>query len=83
MIALLNIRDACADPAIAWYDMLGNSMRIAEYKRRFATDYRTICRIRLFAPTARGRLLHSLYRSKPALKALRGRVRGLAGRLRG
>jgi CelD/BcsL family acetyltransferase involved in cellulose biosynthesis len=82
MIALLNIRDACEDPAIAWYDMLGNSMRIAEYKRRFATDYRTICRIRLFSRTGTGRLLYALYRSKPLMKALRGRVRGLAGRLR-
>jgi len=83
LLALMNIRDACADPAIAWYDMLGNGLRVAPYKQRFATDYRTLHRIRLFARSPTGRLLHALHRAKPAAKALRGRLRGLAGRKRG
>lgn len=75
MAALLNIADACADPDLGWYDMLGNGMRVADYKRRFATDYRTLYRIRLFAPTPLGRLLYAAFRAKPAARALRNRFR--------
>ena len=82
MVALMNIRDACADPGIAWYDMLGNGMRVAQYKRRFATDYRTLYRIRLFPRTATGRLLYALYCATPYVKALRDAVRRLADRTR-
>jgi CelD/BcsL family acetyltransferase involved in cellulose biosynthesis len=75
LAAVMNIRDACADPALAWYDMLGNSMRLAAYKQRFATDYRTVSRIRLFARTPKGLLLHALYRAKPLARRLRSLVR--------
>jgi CelD/BcsL family acetyltransferase involved in cellulose biosynthesis len=75
MAALMNIRDACTDPEIAWYDMLGNSMRLAAYKQRFATDYRTVSRIRLFARTPAGLLLYALYRAKPLVRRLRSLVR--------
>jgi CelD/BcsL family acetyltransferase involved in cellulose biosynthesis len=81
MVALMNIRDACSDPAISWYDMLGNGMRVAEYKRRFATDYVTLWRVRLFARTPAGWLLYALYRAKPLAKELRNRCRGLLRRL--
>ncbi|MFN3389430.1 MAG: GNAT family N-acetyltransferase [Allosphingosinicella sp.] len=77
MAALLNIADACADPAIAWYDMLGNSTRLAAYKRRFATDYRKVYRLRLFSGSPSGRLLHAAYRLKPLARAVRNRLRGL------
>ena len=77
MAALLNIADACADPALAWYDMLGNGMRVADYKRRFATGYRRLYRIRLFSPGPTGRLLHAAYRAKPLAKAVRDRLRAL------
>ena len=80
MVAVMNIRDACANPRLAWYDMLGNGMRVAEYKKRFATDFRTLYRVRLFARTPLGRLLYALYRTKPAAKGLRDRLRSLAGR---
>ncbi len=83
MVALMNIRDACMEPAVRWYDMLGNGMRVADYKRRFATDYRTLYRVRLFARTPVGRLLYALYRAKPLAKALRDRIRRLAERGRG
>ena len=79
MVALMNIREACGDPAIAWYDMLGNGMRVAQYKRRFATDYRTLHRVRLFAETPMGGLLYALYRARPFAKALRDRLRSLTG----
>jgi CelD/BcsL family acetyltransferase involved in cellulose biosynthesis len=75
MAALMNIRDVCADGGLAWYDMLGNSMRLAAYKRRFATDYRTVSRIRLFARTPVGLLLYALYRAKPLARRLRSLVR--------
>ena len=78
MAALLNIADACADPGLAWYDMLGNGMRVAGYKRRFATDYRTLYRIRLFPPSPLGRMLHAAFRGKPLARALRDRLRGRA-----
>jgi hypothetical protein len=75
LAAVMNIRDACADPQLAWYDMLGNSMRLAAYKQRFATDYRTVSRIRLFARTPKGLLLYALYRAKPLARRLRSLVR--------
>lgn len=78
MAALLNIADACDDPAVAWYDMLGNGMRVAAYKRRFATDYRMLCRVRLFSRSPRGRLLHAAYRAKPLARALRDRLRRIS-----
>jgi CelD/BcsL family acetyltransferase involved in cellulose biosynthesis len=77
MLALMNIRDACGDPAIAAYDMLGNGMRVADYKKKFASRYRTIYRVRLFARTPAGRLLYAAYRARPWVKRLRDRVRSL------
>jgi CelD/BcsL family acetyltransferase involved in cellulose biosynthesis len=71
MAAVMNIRDACADPSLDWYDMLGNSMRLAPYKLRFATDVRTVSRVRVFARTPMGLLLYALYRAKPFAKRLR------------
>lgn len=79
LVALMNIRDACADPSLAWYDMLGNGMRVAEYKKRFATNYRPLYRIRLFARGPLGRMLYALYRARPYAKTLRGGLRRLAG----
>jgi CelD/BcsL family acetyltransferase involved in cellulose biosynthesis len=75
MAALMNIRDICEDPELESYDMLGNSMRLAPYKQRFATDYRTVSRIRLFARTPTGLLLYALYRAKPLARRLRSLVR--------
>jgi CelD/BcsL family acetyltransferase involved in cellulose biosynthesis len=80
LVALMNIRDACADPAIGWYDMLGNGMRVAEYKRRFATAYTTLWRVRLFSRSPAGRLLYALYRAKPIAKRLGNRFRSFAHR---
>ena len=75
VLALMNIRDACADPALATYDMLSNSLRIAEYKRRFATGYEPVRRLRIFRPTARGRVLHAGFAARAALKRARRRLR--------
>ena len=80
MAALLNIAAACADPGLDWYDMLGNGMRVAPYKQRYATDYRNLHRVRLFAPTMRGRLLHAAYRARPFAKAGIARLRALGSR---
>ena len=75
VLALMNIRDACADPALANYDMLSNSLRIAGYKRRFATGYEPVRRLRLFRPTARGRFLQAGFAARAALKRARRRLR--------
>jgi CelD/BcsL family acetyltransferase involved in cellulose biosynthesis len=75
MAALMNIRALCEEPGLDYYDMLGNSMRLAAYKQRFATDYRTVSRIRLFARTPLGMLLYALYRAKPLARRLRSLVR--------
>lgn len=78
LVAVMNIRDACADPALAWYDMLGNGTRVAPYKQRFATDFRTLHRVCLFARTPLGLLLYTLYRAKPFAKRLRSLLRSRA-----
>jgi hypothetical protein len=80
ILALMNIRDCCSRPDLHFYDMLGNSNRIAAYKRRFATDYWTIFRIRVYGPSLKGRLLHAAFKARAALKALRGRARYLVDR---
>jgi hypothetical protein len=77
MLALMNIRDACADSSIHAYDMLGNGMRVADYKKKFASRYRTIYRVRLFARSPTGRALYALYRARPWVKSMRDRVRAL------
>jgi hypothetical protein len=80
ILALMNIRDCCGRPDLHFYDMLGNSNRIAAYKRRFATDYWTISRIRVYGPSLKGRMLHAAFRTRMALKALRYRARYLVDR---
>lgn len=77
LIALLNIRDACGRADLKYYDMLSNSLRIADYKKRFATDCWPVYRVRLFAPTLIGRSLQAAFRGRLQLKALRKRLRGL------
>lgn len=80
ILALMNIRDCCGRPDLQFYDMLGNSNRIAPYKRRFATDYWAITRVRVYGPSLKGRLLYAAFRTRAALKALRGRMRYLLDR---
>ena len=75
MLALMNIRDACADPSLTTYDMLSNSLRIAGYKSRFATGCEPVRRLRIFRPTARGRVLHAGFAARAALKRARRRLR--------
>jgi CelD/BcsL family acetyltransferase involved in cellulose biosynthesis len=77
LIALLNIRDACGRAELRYYDMLSNSLRIADYKKRFATHCWPVYRVRLFAPTLMGKLLHAAFRGRLQLKALRERLRGV------
>jgi hypothetical protein len=55
-------------------------MRIADYKKKFASRHRTIYRVRLFARTPLGISLYAAYRARPALKRLRDRVRRLRRR---
>jgi CelD/BcsL family acetyltransferase involved in cellulose biosynthesis len=76
LLALMNIRDACATPGLDWYDMLGNGLRVADYKRRFATDYWPVHRVRVFARSPLGLLLYAAFRARPRVKALRDRLRG-------
>ena len=48
VLAARHIRDCCDDPAIAWYDQLGNGMTPAPYKLRFADAVHTRWRVTLY-----------------------------------
>jgi hypothetical protein len=48
VLAARHIRDCCDDPAIAWYDQLGNGMTPAPYKLRFADALHTRWRVTLY-----------------------------------
>lgn len=59
VLAMRNIRDCCEDPALAWYDKLGNGMTPAPYKLRFSDQLDPLYRITHYAPTWRGALLRA------------------------
>ncbi|MEH3100946.1 GNAT family N-acetyltransferase [Sphingomonas adhaesiva] len=48
VLAGLHIAAACADPAIDWYDKLGNGLTPAPYKLRFADGCDTLYRVTLY-----------------------------------
>jgi CelD/BcsL family acetyltransferase involved in cellulose biosynthesis len=75
VLATLNIRHCCADPAIAWYDKLGNGMTPAAYKLRFSDRIDTLYRLTLFGRSWRGRLLHRYQIARYRAKLLRDRWR--------
>lgn len=75
VLAARHIRDCCEDPAIAWYDQLGNGLTPAAYKLRYADVVETRYRITLYAPNWRGALADALDASRVQAKRLRDRWR--------
>lgn len=71
VLAARHIRDCCEDPAIAWYDQLGNGMTPAPYKLRFADETQARWRVTLYAGTWRGRLARAHDWARARMKALR------------
>lgn len=71
VLATLHIRHCCEDPAIAWYDKLGNGMTPAAYKLRFADTVDILYRITLYGDGWRGRLLHGYHAARARAKHAR------------
>lgn len=83
LLAAWHIEQCGADPAIAWYDKMGNGMTPAPYKLRFADGCATRYRLTVYAPTALGRLARLTDRAqgwaRAQAKAGRAAWRGLRG----
>jgi len=75
LLAMRHIRDCCEDPALAWYDKLGNGMTPAPYKLRFSDQLDPLYRITFYAPTWRGALLRAEAEARARAKAARNQWR--------
>jgi len=73
VLATLNIRHCCDDPAIAWYDKLGNGLTPAAYKLRFADTIDVLYRITLYSAGWRGWMLRLHDTARGRAKAMRDR----------
>jgi hypothetical protein len=78
LLAAEHIRHCCEQPAIHWYDKMGNGMHPAEYKLRFADHCDTLYRATIFAPGLRGTLLRGRDVARARAKAWRDRRREAA-----
>ena len=59
LLAAEHIRHCISNPTIDWYDKMGNGMSPAEYKLRFADRCDPLYRVTVYAPGARGALMHA------------------------
>ena len=75
VLAARHIRDCCEDPAIAWYDQLGNGLTPAPYKLRYADVVEDRFRITLYARSTRGTLAWLRDAGRAQAKRLRDRWR--------
>jgi len=55
VLAARHIQHCCEDPAVDWYDKLGNGMTPSPYKLRFADGLETLYRVTLYGRSWRGR----------------------------
>ncbi|MES2054384.1 MAG: GNAT family N-acetyltransferase [Pseudomonadota bacterium] len=76
VLAVMHIRHCCGDPAIAWYDNMGNGMTPAAYKLRFNDVVDTLYRITLYGDTWRGRLVQHYDAGRDRAKRARDHWRG-------
>lgn len=80
LLAAWHIGQCCADPAISWYDKMGNGMTPAPYKLRFADGCATRWQVTVYAATPAGRLAagadETRMRAKGVRDAWRARRRG-------
>lgn len=75
VLAARHIRDCCEDPAIDWYDQLGNGMTPAPYKLRYADVLEERFRLTLYARTLGGTLALAHDTARAAAKRVRDRWR--------
>ncbi len=75
VLAARHIRDCCEDPAIAWYDQLGNGITPAAYKLRYADVVEDRYRITLYGRGWRGTVAHARDMARASAKRLRDRWR--------
>lgn len=75
VLAAEHIRQCCHDPAVDWYDKMGNGMSPAEYKLRFADQCDTLYRVTVYAADWRGWLLHARDVLRARAKTWRDRLR--------
>lgn len=75
VLAAENIRHACEDPGIDWYDKMGNGMTPAPYKLRYADGCDPLFRLTIYAPDVRGTLLLAHDTARARIKAWRDRRR--------
>ncbi len=71
VLAVMHIRHCCDDPAIAWYDNMGNGMTPGTHKLRFADIVDTLYRITLYGDGWRGRLMHYYHAGRDRAKQAR------------
>jgi CelD/BcsL family acetyltransferase involved in cellulose biosynthesis len=80
LLAAWHIAQCCADPAVSWYDKMGNGMTPAPYKLRFADACATRWQVTVYAPGVAGRLAaladEARARVKGARQVWRARRRG-------
>ncbi len=76
LLAAAHIQRCCADPAIDWYDELGNGMTPPDHKLRRADIVETLYRVTCYGDTWRAWLVHRRDEARARLKQLRDRWRG-------
>jgi len=68
VLTLQILREAFADPELERYDMLGGTPKVDPTKVSFATGEELLYRMRVFAPTPKGRLAYLAYQGGTRLK---------------
>ena len=68
VLTLQILREIFADPGLERYDMLGGTPRMNPTKISFATGEELLYRMRVFAPTSKGRLAYLAYQGGNRLK---------------
>jgi len=68
VLSLQVLREVFADPGLERYDMLGGTPKVDPTKANFATGEELLYRMRVFAPTPKGRLAYLAYQGGTRLK---------------
>lgn len=76
LLAAEHIRHCIEQPAIDWYDKMGNGMSPAEYKLRFADHCDVLYRATIYAPGAVGLLMQTCDMLRARAKAWRDARKG-------
>jgi CelD/BcsL family acetyltransferase involved in cellulose biosynthesis len=71
VLALLHIRQCCADHTVSLYDVTGNGLTPAPHLLRYADRQELLWRVILFAPGWRGRLLQLVWQARLRLRSVK------------